>query len=114
MRTLKKSLASFLVITFVSVQFCLPSFAGKAVVMTDDQMDQIYANGLFFSVDVSFGPVTDLNGNNSKSNTNSTPASNSPISNSNIVQNPNSSIQYVNFTPPLQPSTTPQSIATPN
>jgi|GEM_PF-2099001 len=108
-----QGLYSFTAVTAImSLLLCTcasTGFASQAQVLSDDELDQVHAEGIFFDFNVSFGNIDDLIGKTSQSTT--------PSSSQNAVQQTGSSnVTIISPTQPLTPAqpTAPTPVSTQN
>lgn len=88
------------VIAVISLLLCAcagSGFASQAQVLSDEELDQVHAEGIFFDFNVSFGNIDDLIGKTSQSAT--------PVSaQNNVQQNGSSNVTILSPTQPSAPS----------
>lgn len=85
-KALSKLLYLVLLWVFGSAAFALQVFAGQAVVLSDTELDCVYAEGLFFDFEISFGAINDLMSANSPGN---------PPSKKDITHSINQNIKFI-------------------
>ena len=85
-----RSIVCFTVSTFFLATMVPQSFADQGILLTDEQLDDVHAGGLFLDFDRSFGDI-----NNVGAGSNNTSTNPQPISNNSAVVNSNPDVQYV-------------------